>query len=95
MGCKMIYRLWRWKIVKQNESDGDLKFIATIVLREKSSSHWKINKKSSWKWKGVCWAYKNPILDFNVGQMSSKNRRKTCKAHVIFTTRGGMAWSMN
>jgi hypothetical protein len=36
-------------------------------------------------------AYKNPILEFDVGQMSFKNKGKTYKAQVVSTTRGGMA----
>jgi hypothetical protein len=30
-------------------------------------------------------AYKNPILKFDVGQMSFENKGKTCKAHVVST----------
>jgi hypothetical protein len=28
----MIYKLWRWRIVKQDESDGDPKFTTIIGL---------------------------------------------------------------
>jgi hypothetical protein len=28
--CKALYKLWRWRNMKQDELDGDLKFIATI-----------------------------------------------------------------
>ncbi len=37
--CKVIYRLWRQRIVKQDESDGDLEFIVTIGLGGKSTSY--------------------------------------------------------
>ncbi len=57
----MIYKLWRWRIVKQDGSDGDLKFIASIGLGGKLASYWKTNKRQSWKWRGICRAYKNPI----------------------------------
>jgi hypothetical protein len=56
-----IYWLWTWKIVKQDESDGDLKFTTTIGLGGKSASYWKTNIRQSWKCKGVCRAYRNPI----------------------------------
>jgi hypothetical protein len=36
-------------------------------------------------------AYRNPILESNVGQMSFENKRQTYMAHVIFITKGGMA----
>jgi hypothetical protein len=52
--CKAIYRLWRQRIVKQNELDGDSEFIMTIGLGGKSSSHSKTNRRQSWKWRGVC-----------------------------------------
>jgi len=66
--------------VKQDELDSDSEFIMTIRLGGKSSSHWKINTKQSWKWRGICKAYRNPISKSYVGQMSSKNRGKTYKA---------------
>jgi hypothetical protein len=59
------------------------------------ASYWKTNKRQSWKWRGICRAYKNPILKFNVGHTSSKNRKKTYKALVVSTTRGGTMWSMD
>jgi hypothetical protein len=37
----------------------------------------------------ICENYKNPILEFDVGQTSFKNIKKRCKAHVISTTKGG------
>jgi hypothetical protein len=43
------------------------------------------------KWRGICKAYRNPILESNVGQMFFENKGKTYKAHVISTTRGGRA----
>ncbi len=30
--CKAIYRRWRWRIVKQDEMDGDPEFTMTIDL---------------------------------------------------------------
>ncbi len=36
-------------------------------------------------------AYKNPILAFDVGQTTFEKRGKTYMAHVVSTTRGGMA----
>ncbi len=53
--------------MKQDESGGDLEFTMTIGLGGKSASYWKSNKKQSWKWKGVSKAYRNHILDSNVG----------------------------
>jgi hypothetical protein len=77
--CRMIDRLRRWWIVKQDELDGDPKFIATIGLGGKSTNHWEIDKKKSWKWRGVCKAYKNPILESNVGHWKQrKGMRGTC-----------------
>ncbi len=63
----MLYKLWRWIIVEQDESNGDSKFIATIGLGSKLASYWKSYRKQSWKWIGVCRAYRNPILEFDVG----------------------------
>ncbi len=53
-----------------------------------------INKRQSWKWKIICGNFKNPISEFDVGQMSFENRR-TCKAHFVSTTRGGKVWNMD
>jgi hypothetical protein len=36
---KAIYRFWRQRIVKQDESNGDLEFIMTIGLGGKSTSY--------------------------------------------------------
>ncbi len=63
---KGIYILWRQIIVKQNEFDGDLEFTLTIGFGGKSTSYWKSDRRQSWKWKGTCMAYKNPILKSNV-----------------------------
>jgi hypothetical protein len=93
--CKVIYRLWRWKIVKQDESNGDVEFIMTIGLGGKSTSYWKSNKRQFWEWKGICKAYKNPILKFDVGQASFENRKKACGAQVVSTTRSGVVGCMN
>jgi hypothetical protein len=46
----------------------------------------KENKKKSWKWKGICGNYTNPILESNVGKTSFDNKRKTCKTKVVPTT---------
>jgi hypothetical protein len=45
---RAIYKLWRWKIVKQDESNGDLEFITTIGLGSKSASYWKTDRRQSW-----------------------------------------------
>jgi hypothetical protein len=45
--CKKIYRLWKWRIVKQDELGGDLEFTMIIGFGGKSSSHWKTNKRQS------------------------------------------------
>jgi hypothetical protein len=55
----------------------------------------KRTKNNLETWRGICKAYKNPILESNVGQMSSKNKGKTCRAQVVSTTRSGKAWSMD
>jgi hypothetical protein len=57
---KMTYEIWRQGIVKQNESNGDLKFITIIGLGGKLASYWKINRRQSWKWKGECKLTKTP-----------------------------------
>jgi hypothetical protein len=64
---KAIYKLWRQRIVKQDESDGDPKFTATIGLGGKSTSYWKLDRRHFWKWRGICRVYKNPILEYDVG----------------------------
>jgi hypothetical protein len=46
---RTIYKLWRWRIVKQNELDGDLEFIMTIGLGGKLANYWKPNRKQFWK----------------------------------------------
>ncbi len=81
--------------MKQDESDGDSKFIVIIELGGKSANYWKINKKQSWKWRGVCRAYKNPISKSNVGQMNFENKGKAYGAQVVFTTRDGMTWNVD
>jgi hypothetical protein len=43
--CKTIYRLWKWRIVKQDELDGDPKFITTIRLGGKLTNYWKSDRK--------------------------------------------------
>ncbi len=73
---RAIYRLWRWKLVKQNELDGDSKFTTTIGLGGKSVSYWKINKRQSWNGEeyvgligGITWS----ILGvFREGKLSTK-----------------------
>ncbi len=93
--CIAIYRLWRQRIVKQDESDSDPEFITTIGLGWKLASYWKTNWRQFWKWRRLYKAYKNPISKFDVGQMNYGSRGKTCKAHVVSTTRGGTTWSMD
>ncbi len=60
----MIYRLCN---CEQDESNGDPKFIATIGLGGKSANYWTSYKRQYWKWRGGWKAYRNPILEFNVG----------------------------
>jgi hypothetical protein len=64
------------KNCKQDESDGDSEFTATIKLGGKLASDWTSDIKQYWKWKGGCRAYRNPILESNVGQTSVKNGGK-------------------
>ncbi len=66
--------------MKQDESDGDPKFTTTIGLGGKSTGYWKLDIKQSWKWKGICKAYRNPTLKFDVGHMNSDNKKKACGA---------------
>jgi len=73
--------------MKQDESNADLKFITTIGFGGKLTSYWKSEKKQFWKWRGIYKAYKNTILESNVGQTSFENKRKACEAHVISTIR--------
>jgi hypothetical protein len=91
--CRTIYKLWK-RIVKQDQSNGDSEFIGTIGFGGKSSSFLKRNKRQSWKW-GICGNYINPISEFDVGQMSFGKRKRTCKAQVVSTTRGGKVWNMD
>ncbi len=91
----MIQTLWKRRVVKQDESNGDPEFIATIGLEGKLIIYWNIDKRQSWKWIKVCKAFKNPILEFNVGNTSFENKGKAYGAQVISTTRGGMTWSMD
>ncbi len=81
--------------MKQDESDGDSKFIVTIGLGGKLASYGKIDIKQFWKWKGVYMAYRNPISKSNVGQTNSKNRGKACGAQVISIIRSGMVGHMD
>jgi hypothetical protein len=37
--CKTIYKIWKQKIVKQDESNGDLEFIVTIGIGGKLTSY--------------------------------------------------------
>jgi hypothetical protein len=93
--CRATYRLWKWRIVKQNESDGVPKFTTTIELGGKSTSYWKLDKRKSWKWRRICRAYKSHILEFDVGQTNVENKEKAYGAHVICTTKSGMARHMD
>jgi hypothetical protein len=66
--CKTIYKLYKQRIMKQNESNGNLESTTIIGLGGKLLSHLKINRKQSWKWRGVCQAYiktpyRNLMLD--------------------------------
>ncbi len=65
--------------MKQDESNGDLEFITTIGLGSKSASYWKSDRRQSWKWKKICKAYRNPILEFDVGHTNFDNRGKACE----------------
>ncbi len=65
--CKTILKIWKWRIVKQDESDGNLESTTTIRLGGRLSSHWKPNKIKFWQLTGVCRAYRNPILKYDVG----------------------------
>ncbi len=69
--------------MKQDESDSDLKLTTTIGLVGKSINYWKTNSKQSWKWRGVCMAYRNPISKSDVGQTHFENRKRP-KGHMLF-----------
>jgi hypothetical protein len=69
------------------------KFIMIIGLGGKSSL--KNKHKQYSKWRRIWRAYKNPILEFDVEQMKSKNKGNFYRAHVVSTTRGGTAWNMD
>ncbi len=92
---KAIYKLLGWRIMKQDESDGDSEFTMTIRLGGKLASYWKTNRRKFWKWRGICRAYKNPISESYVGKMSFENKGKACEAHVVSITRSGMAGCMD
>ncbi len=57
--------------MKQDELDGDSKFIMAIGFGGKLSNYWMKNKRQSWKWSEVCGNYRNPVSELNVGQISS------------------------
>jgi hypothetical protein len=78
--CEVIYKFWRQRIVKQDESYGDLEFKITIELGGKSTSYWKTDKREFRKCRRVCKAYRNPILEFDVGHTSFENKGKACGA---------------
>jgi hypothetical protein len=42
---KVIYRLWKQIIMKQNELNGEPKFTMTIRLGGKLLNHWNTNKR--------------------------------------------------
>ncbi len=86
----MIYRFWTLKIAKQDESNGESKFRVTIGFRGKLASYWKKDRIQFQKWRGVCRAYNNPILEYHVREMNFDNIGKACGAQIIFTTRSGM-----
>jgi hypothetical protein len=79
----MIYRLWRWRIVKQNELDGDSKFTMTIGLGGKLSSHWKTNKRQSWKWRDVWQAYRNPNWNLMLDRWVLRIKERSI-GHMLF-----------
>jgi hypothetical protein len=53
--------------MKQNELNGDPEFTMTIGFGGKLTSYWKLDRRQSCKWKGICRAYRNPISEFDVG----------------------------
>ncbi len=79
--------------MKQDESDGNLELMVIVGLGGRLSSHWK--KKKNWQWRRVYEAYRNCILESDVGQTNYDNRGKACRSQVISTTKGGMVWSMD
>ncbi len=81
--------------MKQDESYGDLEFQVTIELGGKLTSYWKIDKREFQKWRGVCKAYRNAILEFDVGHTSFDNKGKACGAQVVSTTRSGTVRCMD
>jgi len=58
---KVIQTLWKRRVVKQDESNGDPEFIVTIGLEGKLIIYWNIDKRQSWKWIKICKAFKPHI----------------------------------
>jgi hypothetical protein len=50
---RTIYKLWRRRIMKQDELDDDSKFTTIIAFWRQIVKVLK-EKQKSWKWKGVC-----------------------------------------
>jgi hypothetical protein len=72
---KTIYTFRRKRIVKQDESYGDLEFIAIIGFGGKLSRYWMRNKKQSWKWIITKTPYLNLILDRRVMNIEERLAR--------------------
>ncbi len=81
--------------MKQDELDGNLELMVIVGLGGKLSRHWKKNKRKFWQWRRVYKAYRNCILESDVGQTNYDNRRKACRSQVVSTTKGGMVWNMD
>ncbi len=69
--------------MKQDESDGDLKFTTTIGTGGSLASYWKSDRKQSWKWRGVYEAYTNPISNYDFGKMSFEKKERFV-GHMLF-----------
>ncbi len=79
--------------MKQDELDGDPEFTLTIGLGGKSISYSKINKRQFQKWRGICKAYRNPILKFDVRETSFENKGKAC-GHKLFLPQEVVHWDI-
>ncbi len=75
--------------MKQDESNGDPKFTIAIGFKSKSLSYRMRNKRQSWKWKGVCENYKNPILDLMLDKWVLKTEERPIGHKSFLPQEGG------
>ncbi len=81
--CRVIYRLCKQRIVKQNESNGNLKFIMTIGLKGISSSYWKMNQRQFQNGKEYARLIETPYRNLMLDRWILKTKEKII-GHKLF-----------